>query len=185
MVLFTSLVCLQFVAAFAVSAVASQWERTGKPFNPLLGETYEMMRYEITYRRQRDLSPSPALIRPNFLTFAWRCAPPREEEGYRLISEQVSHHPPVSAFHAQSLKQEFEFHGSIYPKLKFWGKSVEAEPKGTMTLELLKWVWMSRPAHSLRLTCGALCAFFATCSRCSADLNSSTRTHEFGKPEKK
>ncbi|XP_035500993.1 oxysterol-binding protein-related protein 2 isoform X1 [Scophthalmus maximus] len=96
---------MQVVAAFAVSAVASQWERTGKPFNPLLGETYELV---------------------------------REEEGYRLISEQVSHHPPVSAFHAQSLKQEFEFHGSICPKLKFWGKSVEAEPKGTMTLELLK-----------------------------------------------
>lgn len=55
-----------------------------------------------------------------------------------MISEQVSHHPPISAFHAESLKKEFEFHGSIYPKLKFWGKSVEAEPKGTMTLELLK-----------------------------------------------
>uniref|UniRef100_A0A8C2X1L9 Oxysterol-binding protein n=1 Tax=Cyclopterus lumpus TaxID=8103 RepID=A0A8C2X1L9_CYCLU len=96
---------MQVVAAFAVSAVASQWERTGKPFNPLLGETYELT---------------------------------REDEGYRLISEQVSHHPPISAFHAQSLKQEFEFHGSIYPKLKFWGKSVEAEPKGIMTLELLK-----------------------------------------------
>lgn len=35
---------LQCVAAFAVSAVASQWERTGKPFNPLLGETYELVR---------------------------------------------------------------------------------------------------------------------------------------------
>lgn len=35
----------QVVAAFAVSAVASQWERTGKPFNPLLGETYELIRY--------------------------------------------------------------------------------------------------------------------------------------------
>lgn len=34
----------QCVAAFAVSAVASQWERTGKPFNPLLGETYELIR---------------------------------------------------------------------------------------------------------------------------------------------
>lgn len=33
------------MAAFAVSAVASQWERTGKPFNPLLGETYELTRY--------------------------------------------------------------------------------------------------------------------------------------------
>lgn len=38
------LFCLQCVAAFAVSAVASQWERTGKPFNPLLGETYELVR---------------------------------------------------------------------------------------------------------------------------------------------
>ncbi|XP_051784876.1 oxysterol-binding protein-related protein 1 isoform X2 [Erpetoichthys calabaricus] len=96
---------MQCVAAFAVSAVASQWERTGKPFNPLLGETYELV---------------------------------REDLGFRLISEQVSHHPPVSAFHAEGLKNDFVFHGSIYPKLKFWGKSVEAEPKGIITLELLK-----------------------------------------------
>lgn len=53
-VLSTSLVCWQFVAAFAVSAVASQWERTGKPFNPLLGETYEMTRYEIMERFLHD-----------------------------------------------------------------------------------------------------------------------------------
>ncbi|XP_023281105.1 oxysterol-binding protein-related protein 1-like isoform X1 [Seriola lalandi dorsalis] len=97
---------MKCVAAFAVSAVASQWERTGKPFNPLLGETYELV---------------------------------REDLGFRLISEQVSHHPPVSAFHAEGLKQDFVFHGSIYPKLKFWGKSVEAEPKGIITLELPKY----------------------------------------------
>uniref|UniRef100_A0A8C2PAR3 Oxysterol binding protein like 2 n=1 Tax=Capra hircus TaxID=9925 RepID=A0A8C2PAR3_CAPHI len=72
-----SLERMQSVAAFAVSAVASQWERTGKPFNPLLGETYELI---------------------------------REDLGFRFISEQ----------------------------LKFWGKSVEAEPRGTITLELLK-----------------------------------------------
>ncbi|MED6239485.1 Oxysterol-binding protein- protein 1 [Ataeniobius toweri] len=96
---------MQAVAAFAVSAVASQWDRTGKPFNPLLGETFELI---------------------------------REDQGFRLVSEQVSHHPPVSAFHAESLSGDFVFHGSIYPKLKFWGKSVEAEPRGTITLELLK-----------------------------------------------
>lgn len=62
----------------------------------------------------------------------------REDQGFRLISEQVSHHPPISAFHAEGLAEDFVFHGSIYPKLKFWGKSVEAEPKGTITLELLK-----------------------------------------------
>uniref|UniRef100_A0A8C0PH64 Oxysterol-binding protein n=1 Tax=Canis lupus familiaris TaxID=9615 RepID=A0A8C0PH64_CANLF len=96
---------MQCVAAFAVSAVASQWERTGKPFNPLLGETYELI---------------------------------REDLGFRFISEQVSHHPPISAFYSEGLNQDFLFHGSIYPKLKFWGKSVEAEPRGTITLELLK-----------------------------------------------
>ncbi|KAH0617767.1 hypothetical protein JD844_016340 [Phrynosoma platyrhinos] len=96
---------MQCVAAFAVSAVASQWERTGKPFNPLLGETYELV---------------------------------REDLGFRLISEQVSHHPPISAFYAEGLNNDFVFHGSIYPKLKFWGKSVEAEPKGIITLKLLE-----------------------------------------------
>ncbi|XP_053873400.1 oxysterol-binding protein-related protein 1 isoform X3 [Malaclemys terrapin pileata] len=96
---------MQCVAAFAVSAVASQWERTGKPFNPLLGETYELV---------------------------------RDDLGFRLLSEQVSHHPPISAFYAEGLNNDFVFHGSIYPKLKFWGKSVEAEPKGTITLELLE-----------------------------------------------
>ncbi|XP_030069454.1 oxysterol-binding protein-related protein 2 isoform X2 [Microcaecilia unicolor] len=96
---------MQTVAAFAVSAVASQWERTGKPFNPLLGETYELT---------------------------------REDLGFRFISEQVSHHPPISAFYAEGLSKDFVFHGSIYPKLKFWGKSVEAEPRGTITLELQK-----------------------------------------------
>uniref|UniRef100_A0A7N9ARX3 Oxysterol-binding protein n=1 Tax=Mastacembelus armatus TaxID=205130 RepID=A0A7N9ARX3_9TELE len=97
---------MKCVAAFAVSAVASQWERTGKPFNPLLGETYELI---------------------------------RDDLGFRWVSEQVSHHPPVSAFHAEGLKEDFVFHGSIYPKLRFWGKSIEAEPKGIITLELPKY----------------------------------------------
>lgn len=40
--------CYQLVTAFAVSACASNWERIGKPFNPLLGETYELTRYAST-----------------------------------------------------------------------------------------------------------------------------------------
>ncbi|RWS13090.1 oxysterol-binding protein-related protein 3-like protein [Dinothrombium tinctorium] len=59
-----------YVAAFAVSAYGSSCYRAGhKPFNPLLGETYECV---------------------------------REDKGFRFISEQVSHHPPVSACHAES-----------------------------------------------------------------------------------
>uniref|UniRef100_A0A6A7FV43 Oxysterol-binding protein n=3 Tax=Hirondellea gigas TaxID=1518452 RepID=A0A6A7FV43_9CRUS len=92
---------MQYVMAFAVSGLASNWERLGKPFNPLLGETYELRR-----------------------------------DGYRIVAEQVCHHPPVSAFHAEA--DQWFFHGSIQPRLKFWGKSVEIQPKGTLTLELLR-----------------------------------------------
>lgn len=49
----------------------------------------------------------------------------------------MSHHPPVSAFHADS--PHFKFSGSIHPKLKFWGKSVEIQPKGVVTVQLTKW----------------------------------------------
>ncbi|XP_050314790.1 oxysterol-binding protein-related protein 2 [Anthonomus grandis grandis] len=93
---------LQYVIGFAVSALASNWERLGKPFNPLLGETYEL-----------------------------------EREDFRIVCEQVSHHPPVSAFHAEG-GDDWVFHGSIHPKLKFWGKSVEIQPKGTITVEFPK-----------------------------------------------
>lgn len=94
---------LQYVAAFAVSALASNWERLNKPFNPLLGETYELC---------------------------------RDDLGFRLLCEQVSHHPPVSAFHAES--DHFQFYGNIHPKLKFWGKSLEIKPEGTFTVHLTK-----------------------------------------------
>ncbi|XP_053611883.1 oxysterol-binding protein-related protein 1 isoform X2 [Plodia interpunctella] len=93
---------MEHIAAFAVSALASNWERLGKPFNPLLGETYELERPE-----------------------------------FRAVCEQVSHHPPVSAFHADS--PHFVFHGSVHPKLKFCGKSVEIQPKGHVTVELPRW----------------------------------------------
>ncbi|GJQ68247.1 hypothetical protein Trydic_g10772 [Trypoxylus dichotomus] len=92
---------MQYVAGFAVSALASNWERLGKPFNPLLGETYEL-----------------------------------ERKDFKILCEQVSHHPPVSAFHAES--NDWVFHGAIHPKLKFWGKSVEIQPKGIVTVEFPK-----------------------------------------------
>ncbi|CAG5134914.1 unnamed protein product, partial [Candidula unifasciata] len=92
---------MEFVAAFAVSALSSNWGRIGKPFNPLLGETYELDRPDL---------------------------------GFRFIGEQVSHHPPVTAFCAEG--KSYTFHGSIQPKLKFWGKSVEISPKGVITLTL-------------------------------------------------
>nr|XP_012621431.1 oxysterol-binding protein-related protein 7 isoform X2 [Microcebus murinus]XP_012621432.1 oxysterol-binding protein-related protein 7 isoform X2 [Microcebus murinus]XP_012621433.1 oxysterol-binding protein-related protein 7 isoform X2 [Microcebus murinus] len=91
-----------YIAAFAVSAYSSTYHRAGcKPFNPVLGETYE-------------------------------CE--RPDRGFRFISEQVSHHPPISACHAES--ENFTFWQDMKWKNKFWGKSLEIVPVGTVNVSL-------------------------------------------------
>uniref|UniRef100_A0A8C4EFV4 Oxysterol-binding protein n=1 Tax=Dicentrarchus labrax TaxID=13489 RepID=A0A8C4EFV4_DICLA len=88
------------VAAFAVSGYSSTYYRAGsKPFNPLLGETYECI---------------------------------REDKGFCFFSEQVSHHPPISACHCES--KNFTFWQDVRWKNKFWGKSMEILPIGTVNL---------------------------------------------------
>ncbi|KAM8855440.1 oxysterol-binding protein-related protein 6 isoform 3-T3 [Spinachia spinachia] len=88
------------VAAFAVSGYSSTYYRAGsKPFNPLLGESYECI---------------------------------REDKGFCFFSEQVSHHPPISACHCES--KNFTFWQDVRWKNKFWGKSMEVLPIGTVNL---------------------------------------------------
>ncbi|XP_063069434.1 oxysterol-binding protein-related protein 6 isoform X3 [Engraulis encrasicolus] len=90
------------VAAFAVSGYSATYYRAGsKPFNPLLGETYECI---------------------------------REDKGFCFFSEQVSHHPPISACHCESKK--FTFWQDVRWKNKFWGKSMEILPIGTVNVML-------------------------------------------------
>uniref|UniRef100_A0A8C1QK14 Oxysterol-binding protein n=1 Tax=Cyprinus carpio TaxID=7962 RepID=A0A8C1QK14_CYPCA len=75
-----------------------------KPFNPVLGETFECI---------------------------------REDRGFRYISEQVSHHPPISACHAES--DNFNFWQDQRWKNKFWGKSLEIMPTGMVNVTLKKY----------------------------------------------
>ncbi|XP_075811269.1 oxysterol-binding protein-related protein 3 isoform X4 [Microtus pennsylvanicus] len=91
-----------YVAAFAISAYASSYFRAGsKPFNPVLGETYECI---------------------------------RRDKGFQFFAEQVSHHPPISACHAES--GNFVFWQDVRWKNKFWGKSMEIVPIGTTHVTL-------------------------------------------------
>lgn len=93
---------MAIIAAFAVSGYSSTYYRAGsKPFNPLLGETYECV---------------------------------REDKGFCFFSEQVSHHPPISACHCES--QNFTFWQDVRWKNKFWGKSMEILPIGTVHVML-------------------------------------------------
>lgn len=111
----------QYVAAFAVSSISSNIDRLSKPFNPLLGETYEFVRW--VGKRFRN---------PNILNNS------RDDLPFRYMSEQVSHHPPVSAFTCESKDggERWRFYGSIFPKAKFSVKNMEVNPKGLLTLEL-------------------------------------------------
>lgn len=90
------------IAAFANSYLSSgrAKERSArKPFNPLLGETYEMV---------------------------------RPEKGIRVITEKVSHRPPIMAIQAES--SNWIMHYSPNPHQQFWGKSAEINNRGTARL---------------------------------------------------
>eukprot|EP00092_Neocalanus_flemingeri_P036873 GFUD01040135.1.p1 GENE.GFUD01040135.1~~GFUD01040135.1.p1 ORF type:complete len:906 (+),score=267.46 GFUD01040135.1:72-2789(+) len=98
----TPLERMTWVAAFAISAYGSSNARAShKPFNPLLGETYECV---------------------------------REDKGFRYIAEQVSHHPPVSCVHATGTG--WTWAQALRIRSKFWGKSMEFQPEGSVHLTL-------------------------------------------------
>ncbi|XP_019161666.1 PREDICTED: oxysterol-binding protein-related protein 3A-like [Ipomoea nil] len=77
-------------------------QRTWKPFNPILGETYEMVNHD----------------------------------GIRFIAEQVSHHPPIGAAHAEN--EHFTYDITSKVKTKFLGNSVDVYPLGRTRLTLKK-----------------------------------------------
>ncbi|KAK9277330.1 hypothetical protein L1049_006871 [Liquidambar formosana] len=95
-----SLLRVLYVAAFAVSGYASSEGRHCKPFNPLLGETYE--------------ADYP-------------------DKGIRFFSEKVSHHPTLIACHCEG--KGWKFWGDSNLRTKFWGRSIQLDPVGVLTLE--------------------------------------------------
>lgn len=80
-----------------------------KPYNPILGETFRC---------------------------CWRH--PDTKSRTFFIAEQVSHHPPVSAFFVTNRQDGFSISGSVLAKSKFYGNSVSAIMDGMGRLTLLK-----------------------------------------------
>merc|ERR1719376_733454 len=78
-----------------------------KPYNPILGERFRC------YWQQENGSK----------TF--------------YIAEQVSHHPPISAFYVTNREDGFTISASILAKSKFYGNSLSAILEGVATLSLL------------------------------------------------
>ncbi|KAK1299163.1 Oxysterol-binding protein-related protein 3C [Acorus calamus] len=88
-----------YATSWAIS-VYFAYQRTWKPFNPILGETYEMVNHG----------------------------------GITFISEQVSHHPPMSAGHAEN--EHFTYDVTSRVKTKFLGNSVDFYPLGRTKVTL-------------------------------------------------
>eukprot|EP00794_Sanderia_malayensis_P018145 gene18145-19955_t len=80
-----------------------------KPYNPIIGELFKCM---------------------------W----PNPKTGTRtfFVAEQVSHHPPVSAFYCSNRKDGYVTQGSILAKSKFYGNSSSAILDGTATVSFLR-----------------------------------------------
>ncbi|PPD77014.1 hypothetical protein GOBAR_DD26073 [Gossypium barbadense] len=90
---------LVYASSWAIS-VYYAYQRTWKPFNPIIGETYELVNHE----------------------------------GITFISEQVSHHPPMSAGHAEN--EHFTYDVTSKLKTKFLGNSLDVYPVGRTRVTL-------------------------------------------------
>nr|XP_022335054.1 oxysterol-binding protein-related protein 8-like isoform X4 [Crassostrea virginica] len=80
-----------------------------KPYNPIIGETFRCF---------------------------WKH--PKTNSRTFYLAEQISHHPPVSAFHITNRQDGFNISGSILAKSKFYGNSLSAILDGTAKLTFLK-----------------------------------------------
>ncbi|KAH8961162.1 hypothetical protein BDL97_05G036600 [Sphagnum fallax] len=116
-----SLMRILCIGAFAVSGYSSTEGRTCKPFNPLLGETYE--------------ADFPDM-------------------GVRFVSEKVSHHPMILACHCEG--RGWKCWGDSNLKSKFWGRSIQLDPVGTITVqfddgEVFQWSKVTTSINNLIL----------------------------------
>lgn len=125
---------MKHVAGFLVSSTSIHNGRLSKPFNPLLGETYEFI-----------------------------CP----EKKFRVCCEQVSHHPPISAYYSESILPskrgtKWKYYGSVVPhmKLNILNASVEAIPEGIQTIELTEYdevyTWHNFKVNAHNLVLGKL-----------------------------
>ncbi len=53
---------------------------------------------------------------------------------FHFFSEQVSHHPPISAFVCKN--KNYTVNGNVGISMKFWGKSLEFSPTGYIEIKL-------------------------------------------------
>ncbi|GAU98444.1 hypothetical protein RvY_09591 [Ramazzottius varieornatus] len=86
-----------------------------KPYNPIIGETFHCS-YKVPNEGEKN----------------------GEQLRVKFVGEQVSHHPPVTAFYAECPEKKICMSASIYTQSKFYGLSIGVNLVGTASLFLVE-----------------------------------------------
>ncbi|XP_023195208.1 oxysterol-binding protein-related protein 9 isoform X1 [Xiphophorus maculatus] len=86
-----------------------------KPYNPILGEVF-FCHWDLPNEKEEASSPVE--------TVSDGPVPWSSPSSVCFVAEQVSHHPPISAFYAECLSKKIQFNAHIWTKSKFLGMSI-------------------------------------------------------------
>ncbi|XP_071800418.1 oxysterol-binding protein-related protein 9-like isoform X2 [Asterias amurensis] len=100
-----------------------------KPYNPILGETL---------RCWWDLGTENGQSNSKETVGAEGPVPWASKDQVSFIAEQVSHHPPISAFYAEHYNKQMSINAHIWTKSKFLGLSIGVENVGQACVSDLK-----------------------------------------------
>ncbi|KFM73754.1 Oxysterol-binding protein-related protein 9, partial [Stegodyphus mimosarum] len=99
-----------------------------KPYNPILGEIFRCF-WHIPNIQEDDDSPKKVEDGP---------VPWATRDHLTFIAEQVSHHPPISAFYAEHVNKGISCTAHIWTKSKFLGLSIGVQNIGQAVINVLK-----------------------------------------------
>nr|KAF6444685.1 oxysterol binding protein like 9 [Molossus molossus] len=83
-----------------------------KPYNPILGEIFQCH-----WTLPNDAEENTELVSEGPV-------PGVSKNSVTFVAEQVSHHPPISAFYAECFNKKIQFNAHIWTKSKFLGMSI-------------------------------------------------------------
>ncbi|XP_014893860.1 oxysterol-binding protein-related protein 9 isoform X1 [Poecilia latipinna] len=86
-----------------------------KPYNPILGEVF-FCHWDLPNEKEEASPPTESVSDGP--------VPWSSPNSVRFVAEQVSHHPPISAFYAECLSKKIQFNAHIWTKSKFLGMSI-------------------------------------------------------------
>uniref|UniRef100_A0A8C5FBS3 Oxysterol-binding protein n=1 Tax=Gadus morhua TaxID=8049 RepID=A0A8C5FBS3_GADMO len=87
-----------------------------KPYNPILGEVF-YCHWDMPNETAEEPPPPPEPLSDGPLPWV-------SPNNVSFVAEQVSHHPPISAFYAECSGKKIQFNAHIWTKSKFLGMSI-------------------------------------------------------------